>query len=93
VVVHLLREVERDLPVLIGYWYAVQEGVAVNHRYQGASAVELPEQPRAVVVNGSKRKAYVPPRLVRYGEIRTVTLGTSPGVGESGPSGTRNRPV
>ena len=28
-------------------------------------------------------------RLVRYGEIRTVTLGTSPGVGESGPSGTR----
>lgn len=48
---------------------------------------------RAVIADGRDKKAYVRPRLVRYGEIRTVTLGTSPGVGESGPSGTRNRPT
>ena len=30
------------------------------------------------------RRVYVSPRLVRYGDVRDVTLGTSGGVGESG---------
>ena len=30
------------------------------------------------------RKPYLPPRLVRHGDVRDVTLGGSPGTGESG---------
>ncbi len=33
---------------------------------------------------GAMRKPYDPPRLVRYGDVRDVTLGPSPGTGESG---------
>jgi hypothetical protein len=33
------------------------------------------------------RKAYESPCLVRYGDVRDVTLGPSPGVGESGNPG------
>lgn len=30
------------------------------------------------------KKPYDPPKLVRYGDVRDVTLGPSPGTGESG---------
>ncbi len=30
------------------------------------------------------KKPYAPPRLTAYGDLRTLTLGPSPGIGESG---------
>lgn len=46
------------------------------------------EQP---IVPGSERaapapakKAYTPPQLAVFGDVRDVTMGVSPGVGESG---------
>jgi hypothetical protein len=39
-----------------------------------------------------KRRPYVSPRLETYGDIRTLTTGGSPGVGDSGSTTTR-RPL
>ena len=36
-----------------------------------------------------KRKSYQKPRLMGLGDLRTQTLGGSPGAGDSGSSGTR----
>jgi hypothetical protein len=36
-----------------------------------------------------KRKQYQKPRLMELGDLRTQTLGGSPGTGDSGSSGTR----
>jgi hypothetical protein len=35
----------------------------------------------------ASKKVYLPPRLVRYGDVRDVTLGISGGTGESGAPG------
>ena len=40
-----------------------------------------------VATGSAPRRPYQPPRLVRYGDVRDVTLGPSPGVGESGAPG------
>ena len=34
--------------------------------------------------NQSARKHYTPPQLVNHGELRSLTLGGSPGTGDSG---------
>ena len=34
----------------------------------------------------STSKEYVSPRLTHYGDLRTLTLGGSPGTGDSGPT-------
>ena len=47
----------------------------------GAGAVHAPAPERAA------RKPYARPRLTRYGDVRGLTLGPSPGVGESGNPG------
>jgi hypothetical protein len=36
-----------------------------------------------------RRRPYSPPRLVEYGNIRNLTTGGSPGVGDSGSARTR----
>lgn len=46
-----------------------------------ASAATEPASP------ASPRKPYRRPRLVLWGDLRDVTLGPSPGVGESGTPG------
>ena len=40
----------------------------------------------AAGVGRPRKKAYHPPRLERFGDLRTLTLGGSPGVGDSGGS-------
>lgn len=40
----------------------------------------------AQAVIGTRRK-YSPPSLIYYGEIRSLTLGPSAGIGESGTAG------
>jgi hypothetical protein len=45
------------------------------------------EEERAVGPCRAARKAYHSPRLIRYGDVRDVTLGPSPGLGESGNPG------
>ncbi|MDX1999010.1 MAG: lasso RiPP family leader peptide-containing protein [Thermoanaerobaculia bacterium] len=42
-------------------------------------AVESPSDPP-----GSTKKPYSPPQLAVFGDVRDVTMGVSPGVGESG---------
>jgi hypothetical protein len=42
---------------------------------------------RHVVAGEVALKPYSTPRLVRYGDVRDVTLGPSPGLGESGAPG------
>lgn len=46
-----------------------------------ASAAPEPASP------ASRKKPYRRPRLVLWGDLRDVTLGPSPGVGESGTPG------
>lgn len=41
----------------------------------------------------ARREPYVQPRLVRLGDLRSLTLGGSPGFGDSGPSGTQFNPL
>jgi len=43
------------------------------------------------VVRETKKKAYQKPRLICYGDVRDVTLGGSPGGGDSGTPTTRRR--
>lgn len=47
---------------------------------------QVPPQKSAQPANrdGGARRRYQRPRLVRYGDIRTATLGASPTTGESG---------
>ena len=47
---------------------------------------ETPSEPR-------RRATWTPPRLVAYGDLRELTMGPTPGVGESGPSGVRRLPT
>ena len=35
-------------------------------------------------VTTAAKKPYAKPRLIPYGDLRTLTLGPSPGIGESG---------
>ncbi len=42
-----------------------------------------PEPLSSLAAPGPKRP-YEPPRLVLFGDLRTLTLGPSPGIGESG---------
>lgn len=41
----------------------------------------------------SARKGYRPPRLSVYGDLRTLTLGGSPGMGDSGPTTMVRKPL
>lgn len=43
------------------------------------------------VIFGVKKKIYQKPRLIEYGDVRDVTLGGSPGGGDSGSPTTRRR--
>jgi hypothetical protein len=45
------------------------------------------EKERPTAVSAGTLRVYVSPRLVRYGDVRDVTLGPSPGLGESGAPG------
>jgi len=49
-----------------------------------AKQTEEHEATAAVAKNASPRRRYRMPKLVRFGDIRDLTLGSSPGVGESG---------
>lgn len=48
---------------------------------------ERVEKERPTADNAATLRVYVSPRLVRYGDVRDVTLGPSPGIGESGNPG------
>ncbi|MCI0417312.1 lasso RiPP family leader peptide-containing protein [bacterium] len=37
--------------------------------------------------NEAKRRPYKTPKLIKYGDIRSLTLGGTPGSGDSGPGG------
>lgn len=55
-----------------------------------------PESEAKTVVNREKRdgaRPYVTPRLVAYGDLRTLTLGGSPGMGDSGGSVLTRNPL
>ncbi len=41
----------------------------------------------------SGKKSYSPPRLESYGDLRTLTLGGSPGIGDSGAAFTEQLPI
>lgn len=62
----------------------------INVRRQGGGCVSdgqaVPGQPvtRKELDEGQAKRPYAPPRLVRYGDVRDVTLGPSFGSGESG---------
>jgi len=43
------------------------------------------------VVHEVKKRVYQKPRLICYGDVRDVTLGGSPGGGDSGTPTTRRR--
>lgn len=47
------------------------------------STDETPASPEAAV-ESRERRAYTPPVLSRFGDVRSVTLGGSPGGGDSG---------
>jgi|WetSurMetagenome_2_1015567.scaffolds.fasta_scaffold720791_2 hypothetical protein len=51
---------------------------------QGARAFEKRMTTPPDAPSGAVRKPYSTPRLIRYGDVRDVTLGPSPGTGESG---------
>lgn len=36
------------------------------------------------LVAGAAKRPYEPPKLILFGDLRTLTLGPSPGIGESG---------
>ena len=44
------------------------------------------------IPSGKRRRPYSSPRLETYGDIRTLTTGGSPGIGDSGSATTR-RPL
>ncbi len=47
--------------------------------------VKAPPEPRLErELSTLAKKPYSPPRLITYGDLRTLTLGPSPGIGESG---------
>jgi hypothetical protein len=50
---------------------------------------ELSLQKNYLPEGDEKRRPYSPPRLIRYGDLRDVTLGGSTGGGESGGGGIR----
>jgi hypothetical protein len=51
---------------------------------QGTSAFEKRMRTPQDAPSSAVRKPYVTPALVLYGDVRDVTLGPSPGTGESG---------
>jgi hypothetical protein len=51
---------------------------------QGARAFEQRMTPPQDAPASAARKPYATPKLTRYGDVRDVTLGPSPGTGESG---------
>jgi hypothetical protein len=48
---------------------------------------QLVSDPQAAAQEKHPKKAYRRPRLTLWGDLRDVTLGPSPGVGESGAPG------
>jgi hypothetical protein len=48
---------------------------------------QLVSDPQAAAQEERPKKAYRRPRLTLWGDLRDVTLGPSPGVGESGAPG------
>jgi hypothetical protein len=55
---------------------------------QGSSAISQPP----LREEANRRKQYRRPRLEELGDLRTLTLGGSPGGGDSGSAGTRKFP-
>ena len=40
--------------------------------------------PDTTATTGRRRKPYQKPRLIHHGDVRDVTMGPTPGIGESG---------
>jgi hypothetical protein len=65
----------------------------INARHRMGESVALGEAVHTELTAGHEngagavRKPYESPRLVRYGDVRDVTLGPTPGTGESGAPG------
>lgn len=63
---------------------------AKNNVSRAASA--RPQGETAAASEQSVRRAYHPPVLSRYGDVRGLTLGGSPGFGDSGSGGGQENP-
>jgi hypothetical protein len=59
---------------------------------KGNSPTDQQETAATETSSGKRRRRYSSPRLETYGDIRTLTTGGSPGVGDSGNAQTR-RPL
>jgi hypothetical protein len=56
----------------------------MNQRAEQKLAIENEKAAGAGAPHARGRKPYVPPRLQLLGDIRDLTMGGSPGVGDSG---------
>jgi hypothetical protein len=64
----------------------------VEHLRNEAVDGNASQAPRMVVLRSPERRVYVAPAILALGDLRDLTLGGSPGVGDSGGGATQKCP-